>query len=50
MPPVVILTAAREPAVHERARALGARFVLTKPVPQATLLDALSRLGGTVRA
>lgn len=47
--PVAVLTAAREDALHERARALGARLVLTKPVPQAVLLDALAALGGSAR-
>lgn len=44
-PPVVVLTAARERAVHARAMILGARAVLTKPVPQATLLETLAALG-----
>lgn len=48
VPPVVVLTATREIALHERAHALGARAVLTKPVLQATLLDTLAALG-TVR-
>jgi two-component system response regulator FixJ len=48
-PPVVVLTAARERALHERAVALGARAVLTKPVPLATLLETLACLGA-VRA
>ena len=43
-PPVVVLTAAREQALHERAMSLGARAVLTKPVLQATLLDTLAAL------
>ena len=49
VPPVVVLTATREIALHERAYALGARAVLTKPVLQATLLDTLAGLD-TVRA
>lgn len=45
VPPVVVLTAARDAAVHDRALALGARAVLTKPVLQATLLDTIAGLG-----
>ena len=44
-PPVIVLTAARERAVHERAMDLGARAVLTKPVLQVTLLETLADLG-----
>ncbi len=44
-PPVVVLTAAREAPLHARARALGARAVLTKPVTQALLLETLAALG-----
>jgi FixJ family two-component response regulator len=47
--PVVVLTAAREPGLHERATGLGARAVLTKPVRRATLLETLASLGGTAR-
>jgi two-component system response regulator FixJ len=39
--PVVVLTASRETRVRERALELGAIAVLTKPVPEATLLAAL---------
>lgn len=46
--PVVVLTASREAPLHERARALGARAILTKPVLQATLLATLAMLDGTV--
>lgn len=44
-PPVVVLTAARESALHARARALGAREVLTKPVTQGVLLETFASLG-----
>lgn len=44
VPPVVVLTASRDEGLHERARALGARAVLTKPVRQAVLLEALEDL------
>jgi two-component system, LuxR family, response regulator FixJ len=39
--PVLVLTASRDEHLHQRALALGARALLTKPVPQATLLAAL---------
>ena len=45
VPPVIVLTAAREQALHERAEDLGARSVLTKPVTLATLLEAIAALG-----
>ena len=45
MLPVVVLTAAREAALHARARALGACEVLTKPVTQGALLETLANLG-----
>lgn len=48
--PVVVLTAAREGGLHDRARTLGARLILTKPVPQAVLLDTLVALGGPASA
>lgn len=48
-PPVVVLTASREPPVHDRARRLGARAILTKPVLQATLLSTLAAIGGAIR-
>ncbi len=42
--PVLVLTASRDEHLHQRALALGARALLTKPVPQATLLDALQAI------
>lgn len=42
--PVVVLTASRDTTLHERARALGARAVLTKPVQRTVLLSALDDL------
>lgn len=42
--PVVVLTASRDETLHQRARSLGARAVLTKPVPRAILLAALEGL------
>jgi FixJ family two-component response regulator len=45
-PPVVVLTAGRDPRLEARARELGADAFLTKPVPQATLLGALCSAEG----
>ena len=42
--PVLVLTASRDEHLHQRALALGARALLTKPVPQATLLAALQAI------
>jgi FixJ family two-component response regulator len=42
--PVIILTASREAALHERALSLGAGTVLTKPVSQAALLAAIEAI------
>lgn len=39
--PVVVLTASRETRLRERALGLGARAFLSKPVPEAMLLDTL---------
>ncbi len=41
LPPVLVLTASRDEALHARARALGAQAVLMKPVRQTVLLEAL---------
>jgi FixJ family two-component response regulator len=43
--PVVILTASRDPWIRDQALALGARGVLTKPVPQGELIAALRAVG-----
>ena len=47
--PVLVLTASRETAPEERALELGASAFLTKPVREATLVEALraARLEGT---
>ena len=39
--PVLVLTASREPRLEERALELGASAFLTKPVREATLVEAL---------
>ena len=39
--PVLVLTASREPHLRSRAFELGARAFLTKPVPEAALVQAL---------
>ena len=50
-PPVLVLTASREAPLHDRARSLGARALLTKPVPQADpALDARQAIGEQSRA
>jgi len=45
--PVLVLTASRDEHLHRRALELGARALLTKPVPQAALLAALRAVGET---
>ncbi len=42
--PVLVLTASRDEHLHRRAFDLGARALLTKPVPQAALLAALQAI------
>lgn len=44
MVPVLVLTASRDEHLHQRALSLGARALLTKPVPQAILFDALQSI------